>query len=214
MDYSLLIQPVINSLWYFLPILVFILFVRSPWFKGKVGEGIVNLIVKLSLNNKQYHLIKNITLPTSDGGSTQIDHVVVSPFGLFVVETKNMKGWIFGSAKQKWWTQKFRRKSYQFQNPLHQNHKHVKVLQELLKLEDDQIFSVVVFVGDCKLKSKTPQNVTRDLGYVRYIKSKKQKVLNDETITKIVSEIETGRLTASFATNREHVRYVRDTLQG
>jgi len=41
MDYSLLVQPVINSLWYFLPILVFILFIKSPWFKGKVGEGML-----------------------------------------------------------------------------------------------------------------------------------------------------------------------------
>ena len=52
------------------------------------------------LPKEDYHLIKNITLPTGDG-TTQIDHILVSRFGVFVIETKNMKGWIFGSAHQK-----------------------------------------------------------------------------------------------------------------
>jgi hypothetical protein len=55
---------------------------------------------------------------------------------VFVVETKNMKGWIFGSATQPFWTQKIFRSNYKFQNPLHQNYKHVKTLQALPGLGD------------------------------------------------------------------------------
>ena len=72
---------------------------NSPWFKGKTGEFIVNILAKLMLNKDEYHLIKNVTLPTEDG-TTQIDHIIVSKYGIFVVETKNMKGWISGSQNQ------------------------------------------------------------------------------------------------------------------
>jgi len=68
--------------------------------KGVLGEFKVNLATKLFLDKRIYTLLKNVTLPTADG-TTQIDHVIVSRYGVFVIETKNMKGWIFGSAQQK-----------------------------------------------------------------------------------------------------------------
>jgi restriction system protein len=69
------------------------------------GEFLVNTAARLFLPKDEYHLIKNVTLPTDDG-TTQIDHIIVSRYGVFVIETKNMKGWIFGSANQRTWTQK------------------------------------------------------------------------------------------------------------
>jgi len=42
-----------------------------------------------------------LTLPDGEGSTTQIDHFLLSPYGLFVIETKNYKGWIFGSERQK-----------------------------------------------------------------------------------------------------------------
>ncbi|MEX0604990.1 MAG: nuclease-related domain-containing protein [Marinobacter sp.] len=124
----------------------------------------MNVSARLFLDRKTYHLIRNITLPTEDG-TTQIDHIIVSPFGVFVVETKNMKGWIFGSAHQPQWTQKIFRHSQKFQNPLRQNYKHVKTLQTLLGLTDSQIHSLVVFVGDATFKTEMPTNVTKGGGY-------------------------------------------------
>ena len=64
-----------------------------------LGEFLVNFLLTKFLPKEHYTLIKNVTLPTDDG-TTQIDHIVVSEFGLFVIETKNMKGWIFGSANK------------------------------------------------------------------------------------------------------------------
>lgn len=139
------------------------------------------------LNPNTYHLIKNVTLPTDDG-STQIDHIIVSKFGVFVVETKNMKGWIFGNPKQRMWTQKLYKHSSKFQNPLHQNYKHVQTLVSVLGLNDDQVHSVIVFVGDSKFKTELPENVTNGLSYVKYIKSKKSPVLTSMQIIKIKDE--------------------------
>jgi len=58
------------------------------------------------LDRKQYAVFHDLYLPRPDGkGTAQIDHVVVSPFGIFVIETKNMAGWIFGDERSRQWTQ-------------------------------------------------------------------------------------------------------------
>lgn len=105
MDFSPIYQQLTVFLWYLIPLAVIGGLIKSPWFKGKVGEFLVNASARLFLDKSRYHLIKNVTLPTPDG-TTQIDHVLVSEFGVFVVETKNVKGWIFGGPKQRFWTQK------------------------------------------------------------------------------------------------------------
>lgn len=68
---------------------------RLPGVKGWFGEAQGALAKHLLLDKEIYTTLNNITIPTANG-TTQIDHVVVSRHGIFVIETKNMKGWIFG----------------------------------------------------------------------------------------------------------------------
>jgi len=215
MDFSLIINSLVSAVWYLIPIgiiAVILVILKSPWFKGVIGEFVINLSAKMMLDKEKYYLIKNVTLPTEDG-STQIDHVIVSIYGIFVVETKNMKGWIFGNPNQKTWTQKIYRYSSKFQNPLHQNYKHVKTLQSLLGITDSQIFSLVVFVGDSTFKTEMPENVTYGGGYIRFIKSKTQQVLSESDVNEITKKIEERRLTSSFKTSRDHVKHVREIVK-
>jgi len=200
-----------NFLYFILPVLILIGLFKLPWFKGFIGEFQVNLAAILFLNRKEYTLLKNVTLPTEEG-STQIDHIIVSRYGIFVVETKSIKGWIFGSERQRSWTQKIYKYTKKFQNPLRQNYKHIKTLQSLLNLEDHQVFSVIVFVGDSTFKTKMPDNVTYAGGYLRYIKSKKQPVLSEIEVEQIISSIEAGKLTSSFKTHKEHVKHVKEMV--
>jgi restriction system protein len=131
MDLSIYLNMMISAAWYLIPIFIFAIVIKSAWFKGffkgMVGEWQVNLLIKFFLDKNQYHLIKNVTLPTfiddKEHGTTQIDHIIVSKYGIFVVETKNMKGWIFGSENQKQWTQQIFKYKLKYQNPLHQNYK-------------------------------------------------------------------------------------------
>ena len=139
----------------FVPVLVLTLILRSARFKGKLGEFKANVGVTLLLDRKIYRLIENVTLPVG-GETTQIDHLVVSPYGIFVIETKNMKGWIFGQPNQAQWTQVIYRFKQKFQNPLLQNKMHVKAVQDLLGLEPDQVHNVVLFVGTCTFKTPMP----------------------------------------------------------
>jgi restriction system protein len=134
-------------------------YLRSPTVKGARGERRVNSILDRQLPSKEYKVFHDVTLHTSQG-PTQIDHIVVSRYGVFVVETKNYAGWIFGDAKSRQWTQTIYGYKSRFQNPLRQNFKHTKAVESFLSLSPRYVHSVVVFVGDAEFKTDLPDNVT------------------------------------------------------
>ena len=102
---------IFKPLLWVLPIIVLIGIAKSPWFKGIIGEALVKLVANIRLPVDTYIPIHDVTVPCSlrldtdsSVGSlgenietTQIDHIFVSKYGIFVVETKNYKGWIFGN---------------------------------------------------------------------------------------------------------------------
>ena len=182
---------------------------RSPRFKGWRGERAVQGAIRRQLNPLIYVDMHNVTLPTADGGSTQIDHLIFSPYGLFVLETKNYQGWIFGTEKQREWTQQIFRKRSRFQNPLRQNYKHVKTLQSLLDIAPEHLHSVIAFVGDCEFKTEMPAHVTRGLGFVGHIQSFTQPVWSPEQMQALLDKLDALRLQPGRATDRRHVAHVR-----
>lgn len=184
-------------------------------FKGMLGEAVINVATWLMLDKDVYHRINNVTLPLPDGGSTQIDHVIVSVYGIFVIETKNYKGWIFGNEKQRQWTQTLGGKKYKFQNPLRQNYLHIKTLSDLLGLELSYFHSMIAFIGDCQLKTRDqlPKHVLTS-GMVSYIKNKQDEILSEAQVQAIVGQIEAGRFTKSWRTNAQHKAYVKNKVAG
>jgi hypothetical protein len=217
MDLSIYMSIITSAAWYLIPIFIFTTLIKSAWFKGVMGEWQVNMLIKFFLDKNQYHLIKNVTLPTfiddKEHGTTQIDHIIVSKYGVFVIETKNMKGWIFGSVNQKQWTQKIFKHTSKFQNPIHQNYKHIKTLETYLQIPSHCIFSVIIFIGNSTFKTKMPENVCFAKGGINYIKNQTTIVFNTEEITTILAQIESGRLTRSFKTDRQHVKHVKEIIQ-
>ena len=184
-----------------------------PNVKGFVGEKIVSIGAKLVLPSSTYVPFHNVTLRTPDG-MTQIDHVFVSPYGVFVVETKNMSGWIFGSEKDKRWTQVFPSgQKSKFQNPLRQNYKHVKAVEEALGslgLPQECVRPAVVFVGEADMKTPMPRRVTVGVvGLARYVKSFTDPILSERQVQSVCEEISSERLPPSWSTHREHVRALK-----
>ena len=114
---------------------------------------------KNTLDRLTIIFFNHITL--NHGSSTkQIDHVLVSRYGVFVIETKNYKGWIFANPKHDSWTQVLFRAKFKFQNPIHQNLRHVNAVKELLDfLPEHAIKSAVVFTGVAEFKSDLPTGV-------------------------------------------------------
>jgi len=181
-------------------------------FKGFLGETVINVAMWLKLEKDVYHRLNNITLPLANSGSTQIDHIIVSVYGIFVIETKNYKGWIYGSENQRQWTQSFPNGSkYKFQNPLRQNYLHIKTLADLLGLELSYFHSMIAFIGECELKTRDelPEHVLTG-GMVSYVKKKQDKILTEDEVTSIVEQIESNKFSKSWRTNRQHKAYLKD----
>lgn len=172
--------------------------------KGWFGEVQGTLAKKLFLDADTYIDVNNVTIPVANG-TTQIDHIIVSRFGIFVVETKNIDGWIYGDEKSPQWTQNLFGKKFKFQNPLHQNYRHTKALSDFLGIVQGKFFSVVMFWGESQFKTPMPANVM-DRGYTGYIKSKTEVLFSEAEVAEIVAAIKTGMLPKSWKTRREHVQ--------
>jgi hypothetical protein len=99
-----------------------------------------------------YH---DLYLNNENGKYSQIDLVVATKVGIIVFEVKEYRGWIFGTEIQKDWTQilAYGKRKYKFYNPILQNKKHIEVLKKFYHFDNIPVFSMIVFFGDCELKS-------------------------------------------------------------
>jgi len=175
--------------------------------RGWFGEKKTAFNMWLSLDSSNYQRFHDVIIP-SRNGTTQIDHLLVSPYGLFIVETKNKKGWIFGSGDQPKWTQTLYGKKYSFQNPIRQTFRQKKVLSEFLGVKESMVQSVIYFVGDCKFKTRLPDNVINSrLG--KYIKKFQDRILTPQETHRIVGKLE-RHVSESSLTTRDHVRSLRE----
>jgi restriction system protein len=184
----------------------------KSFIKGWIGEAASALTQKILLDPKIYTSIHNVTLQTGHG-TTQIDHIIVSRHGIFVVETKNMGGWIFGDEKSPQWTQSLFGKKYRFQNPLHQNYRHTKALEAFLGIGPEKLISLVMFWGECELKTVLPPNVmTR--GYIGFIKKHDAVLFSDGEVRQIISALKSGMMPKgilkSLETRKTHLNSLEE----
>ena len=183
---------------------------RLPLSKGEVGEKRVHQKLQKHLKESDYQLFKDLTLPYGDGGTTQVDHIVLSPFGVFVIETKNRQGWIFGGANESNWTQVVYSAKYPFQNPIHQNYKHVRVIQSLLGLKTDQLHNIVVFVGRCTPKTAMPNNVVWGAASLAmHIMAKRDILIEPDDLDTMARVLKEKSLKSNAKTRRNHIKYVQ-----
>jgi len=213
LDPLTIFSTIFTSIGWLIPIIFVILFLKAPWMKGKIGELIVNTTNALVLDKEVYVPVKNVTLQLSDGSTTQIDHILVSQYGIFIIETKNMKGWIFGGEHQKEWTQQIFKQKHKFQNPLHQNYRHLKAVEEILELPPSSFTSIIAFVGECEFKTTLPKNVFAGFSYTKYIKSFKEERLSPLQIRQTLSKLQRKRLEQSFKADRAHVENLKQRMQ-
>ncbi|MFC5049780.1 nuclease-related domain-containing protein [Rubritalea spongiae] len=211
-DITTLFTTFLSKYWWILLIIIALKIFRLPSVKGWFGEQLVNRALK-RLPATDYHLFHDFYLPRPDGkGTTHIDHLVVSRFGLFVIETKNYQGWIFGSEKQRTWTQQIYKKKHKFQNPLHQNplHQnalHINALIHFLQLEKSVFHNLVYFVGDCTLKTKLPENVLTH-GLPSFIKGHQKELLTESELTHCL-EILKQTVTNKPQAAKQHVKQLK-----
>ncbi|MCM3722878.1 nuclease-related domain-containing protein [Solibacillus isronensis] len=151
-----------------------------PQLKGYVGERRIRKILE-SLG-EDVKIYNDLYVPKKNGEMTQIDHVLLSPNGIFVIETKNYTGWIFGSESQRNWTQTIYKKKSRFYNPVMQNKAHIKALQHYLNM-DVPLHSIIVFSNAATFKFKEPFHEAHVL-QTKHLK----RTINQFTINEISGE--------------------------
>ena len=174
--------------------------------KGKIGEE--KVAVLLYILPKEYVVLNNVII--SNGKSmAQIDHVVVSPYGIFVIETKNYKGWIFGKDYYKQWTQNIFGKRYKFYNPVKQNETHIKALRKLLyQFSNIPYISIIAFSSKASLFVESDQaHVTHILNVTSVIKDYIIEHISTEQVEQIVQLINDRKFVGDIAENL-HLDYV------
>ena len=177
--------------------------------KGKVGEAKVDSKLNPLLFGKVEHRqINNLILIDDMGKSHQIDHIEIRQNGIFCIETKNYKGWIFGSENQDKWTQTlYNGEKHQFVNPLKQNKSHIYHMSQVLE-KKYRINSVVVMVQNNADKVDCSNVVNLD-DLKSYLKN-----YNDGTCYSIeeMDSIYNKLLSANNQMkNKEHVQSIRQT---
>jgi hypothetical protein len=120
--------------------------------KGFYGEYLsYNILDKIEGSKR---ILTNIYIPKENEGTTEIDVIMIHEKGIFVIESKNYSGWIFGNENSKYWMQTFKNgQKERFYNPIWQNQTHIKHLMKLLNVEYGYfIKSLIVFSERCTLK--------------------------------------------------------------
>ena len=178
--------------------------------KGDVGEQIVKVAVLSKLDAAQYRHFSNLIIPASNG-TTQIDNIVVSPFGVFVIEAKYFQGWIFGGAKQEKWTHTLSRfEKYAFPNPIRQNYGHIKALSRLLRQPESRFHSVVVFAHrNCQLKTELPANVCLQHNFIEYIQSFTKNIVDDAALARMNTILQQPEWQATEDKKAAHVERLK-----
>ena len=161
---------------------------------GSGGEGrVARRLAKLP--QEDYQTVNDIMLPTVDGETTQVDHVVVSRYGIFVIETKDYNGWIFGGENQRIWTQSFKGErwsgpqKFHFQNPIRQNWRHIYAMADCLELPCRYFFNVVVFCGEGEFMTEMPGNVMYSVDLCAYIRSFGMPILSDAKVEQVLARL-------------------------
>lgn len=190
--------------------------------KGKRGEMRVSAI--LSKLSDEYTILNDLVFRT-EKGTTQIDHIVVSKYGIFTIETKNYRGEIYGDDNRKEWTQlivtkvtyakkwwktyKYVTKNH-FYNPVKQSVGHALRIKELLSVFPHvKIVPIVVFTGDAILRYVESNNhVVYEENLLDVIDGYKTTYLTDNDVQAVLAILTSNNIRETVS-DRQHVKNLR-----
>lgn len=186
---------------------------------GKQGESEVSKII--SALPEAYRIYNDVMLKGSTS-TVQIDHVIVSVFGIFVIETKNYKGEIFGKEKERMWRKLWKGTQKEFYNPVKQNKAHISALKMNTMMKNSNAYiPIIAFSNEAdlrhldtplvKLKSKNG-TVVNFKHIIAKITAFKEKVLSETQVEKICISIEQLRLDSEKMA-KKHVKNIEKSLE-
>ena len=174
---------------------------NSPEAKGIRGEARVERTL-YGLPKDEYKFINDITIPNpkSRTGTSQIDHIVLSEYGIFVIETKNWSGWIFGSSKQRKWTivhRKYHRltrswgsQKFYNQNPINQNWGHILALVDYVNIPKHYFYNLVCLTGNAEFKTEVPDECFSPREMRKHILTYQEKRLSKKLLESVSQKLQ------------------------
>lgn len=181
---------------------------RKPKYELHVGEEIVNNAILNTFKNDCV-LLTNLTLPVGRDQTTQIDHVLLTRKGIFVIETKHYAGQIAGDEESTHWTQ-ITSRHREFQNPLVQNEGHIKAMKALLPNTPAKAFvNLVIFSGSGTFRYSMPFNVIHVDKVHDFLMTFKDDVLSDDDLRHIIGALQWCRYHESPETDALHLANIK-----
>lgn len=209
------------SLYIAIPVSLFVLaglgwfYLNRTMVYGWIGEFGLRKIYLRRLP-EEYVIINDLLLETADGRTHQIDHVIVSPYGIFVLETKAYMGKIYGSQYSPNWTEYLAGTGYEFYNPIRQNYGHKKALAELTNLPERAFIPIVVFGRAARLRVQIDNDkggeVIQTPKLVATIESYKEELITDQTQRKVIKLLEDNNIQGKEA-RKQHIERVREAAK-
>ena len=193
-------------------------FLQILFAKGNYGEFLItSRLKKLEMYDR---LLTNVYLRKSDGSTTEIDILMIAETGIYVFESKNYSGWIFGDEKGRNWTQVLENKQKNhFYNPVWQNNGHITALKHATGLGNPELYrSYIVFSERCTLKKVTVDShnvfvMKRDslLRNVKLDMMSSPNVFDSEQVDRIYVKL-LGFTHADSYTKSAHIENVRSKI--
>ena len=175
---------------------------------GKFGEEQVSSLLEDLPND--YKIFNDIYIYLKDK-TVQIDHIIISRYGIFVIETKNYSGWIYGGENKEYWTENLYGKKYRFYNPLKQNYSHKKALENILRINGKDIIPVVVFVGNAKFINDIKGNIVYLYELENFIKRYNEPIFDDFTVQRLIKRLNMSIITDERI-KRIHIKNVQERV--
>ena len=185
---------------------------KSAEEKGADGERFVAEAELARLPHDLFHVFNDLIIPDADGTS-QIDHVVVSDIGIFVIETKNYQGKIYGNGKSSEWYQYLGENKYPFYNPILQNAGHLKCIARALHMPESHFVSIVVFPNQTTLKVDAQSAVLHFCELTDYIRQYSSSIsLTPEQIESISGSLNEAQC-VDPAKKQAHIQHVQEIVR-
>ena len=185
-----------------------------PRIGERLGSWRVHRALLRSLPASHYSVFRDVTVCANRAGDrprAQIGHVVVSPYGLFLIEARNLSGRVDGSENDALWTRYRFRSKQQFHNPLGQACNHVLALQDLTGLSASCFQSMAVFTGRVDFERPMPARVTQLGGLVPFIQVRTQELLGFEEAQRVAALLESSRVSPGIQTAAAHLLALRES---
>ena len=177
---------------------------------GKAGEKKLLRILRQGLDEERYEILSDIMLPDGRGGTTQIDFIVVSEFGVFVIEAKNFGSKISVDAEGQLWEKTLHdgtRSS--FPSPIRQNKAHVRALEESTGIPESVMVPIVAFADRGEFETYIPAGVCFFSEVVPLIRSRMEPVIKAVQIPDIADAILAWNKSITPEQRAAHVAYLR-----